>query len=61
MLKYLKAHASQSAYRIAYRTLSDSRHKSSVIQADTYLLTCQRYIDLNPVRAAIVEEPAHYR
>ena len=34
-------------------TLWDSRYKSSVIQADTYLLTCQRYIELNPVRAAM--------
>ncbi len=41
--------------------LWDSRFKSSVIQADTYLLTCQRYIELNPVRAAMVSDPAHYR
>lgn len=42
-------------------TLWDSRYKSSLVQADTYLLTCQRYIELNPVRAAMVEDPAHYR
>jgi putative transposase len=42
-------------------TLWDSRYKSSVVQADNYLLTCQRYIELNPVRAAMVEDPAHYR
>lgn len=42
-------------------TLWDSRYKSSVVQADTYLLTCMRYIELNPVRAAMVEDPAHYR
>ena len=42
-------------------TLWDSRYKSSLIQSDLYLLTCQRYIELNPVRAAIVEDPAHYR
>jgi putative transposase len=42
-------------------TLWDSRYKSSLIQADTYLLTCQRYIELNPVRAAMVDDPAHYR
>ena len=42
-------------------TLWDSRYKSSVIQADTYLLCCQRYIELNPVRAAMVDDPAHYR
>ena len=31
------------------------------MQAETYLLACQRYIELNPVRAAMVEDPAHYR
>ena len=42
-------------------TLWESRYKSSLIHADTYLFTCMRYIELNPVRAAIVENPAHYR
>ena len=42
-------------------TLWDSRYKSSLIQAETYLLTCQRYIEINPVRAAMVDDPAHYR
>jgi putative transposase len=42
-------------------TLWDSRYKSSLIQAETYLLSCQRYIELNPVRAAMVEDPAHHR
>ena len=42
-------------------TLWDSRYKSSLVQAETYLLVCQRYIELNPVRAAMVEDPAHYR
>jgi putative transposase len=42
-------------------TLWDSRYKSSAIQAETYLLACQRYIELNPVRAAMVDDPAHYR
>jgi putative transposase len=42
-------------------TLWDSRYKSSVVQAESYLLACQRYIELNPVRAAMVEDPAHYR
>jgi putative transposase len=42
-------------------TLWDSRYKSSFVQAESYLLACQRYIELNPVRAAMVEDPAHYR
>lgn len=42
-------------------TLWDSRYKSSLVQAETHLLVCQRYIELNPVRAAMVDDPAHYR
>src|SRR5882672_6917401 len=42
-------------------TLWDSRYKSSSVQAEPYLLLCQRYIELNPVRAAMVADPAHYR
>lgn len=41
--------------------LWDSRYKSSLVQADDHLLLCQRYIELNPVRAAMVTDPAHYR
>ncbi|OIR01047.1 transposase IS200 like protein [mine drainage metagenome] len=49
---------------VSYRrtgTLWDSRYKSSLIQAETYLLACQRYIELNPVRADMVDDPANYR
>jgi putative transposase len=42
-------------------TLWDSRYKSSLVQAETYLLACQRYIEFNPVRAAMVNDPPHYR
>ena len=42
-------------------TLWDSRYKSSLVQEETYLLVCQRYIELNPVRAAMVDDPANYR
>jgi putative transposase len=42
-------------------TLWDGRYKSSLVQAETYLLLCQRYIELNPVRAAMVADPADYR
>lgn len=41
-------------------TLWDSRYKSSLVQAETYLLACQRYIELNPVRALMVDDPGHY-
>ncbi len=42
-------------------TLWDSRYKSSLVQVEDYFLRCQRYIELNPVRAAMVDDPAHYR
>ena len=31
------------------------------MQAEVYLLQCQRYIEFNPVRAAMVDDPTHYR
>jgi len=31
-------------------SLWESRYKSSVVQTETYLLACMRYIELNPVR-----------
>jgi putative transposase len=42
-------------------TLWDSRYKSSPVQAETHFLLCQRYIELNPVRAALVDDPAQNR
>lgn len=42
-------------------TLWEGRFKSCVIHAEDYLLTCQRYIELNPVRANMAEKPDAYR
>ncbi|MDD3449064.1 MAG: transposase [Gammaproteobacteria bacterium] len=42
-------------------TLWEGRHKSSLVQAESYLMACQRYIELNPVRAGMVEHPGDYR
>ena len=41
-------------------TLWEGRYKSSLIETDRYLLTCYRYIEMNPVRAAMVTRPEHY-
>ncbi|MSU94653.1 transposase [Pseudomonas mandelii] len=41
-------------------TLWESRYKSSVVQTDTYLLACSRYIELNPVRAQMVQRAQDY-
>jgi putative transposase len=42
-------------------TLWEGRFKSCVIDTDNYLLVCQQYIELNPVRANMVDGPAEYR
>lgn len=42
-------------------TLWEGRYKACLVQADRYLLACQRYIELNPVRAGIVVAPEHYK
>lgn len=42
-------------------TLWEGRYKSTLIQTERYLLTCMAYLDLNPVRAGMVSEPAAYR
>ena len=41
-------------------TLWEGRYKSTLIQAERYLLACMVYIDLNPVRAGLVSDPAQY-
>jgi putative transposase len=50
-------------FNCSYRrsgTLWEGRFKSCVVAAEDYLLTCQRYIELNPVRAGMVDGPADY-
>ena len=42
-------------------TVWEGRHKSSLVQSERYLLTCMRYIELNPVVASMVEKPEQYR
>jgi putative transposase len=41
-------------------TLWEGRFRSSLVDNEHYLLICQRYIELNPVRAGIVEAPERY-
>ena len=41
-------------------TLWQGRYKASLVQDDRYLLTCYRYIELNPVRAGMVSAPGDY-
>jgi putative transposase len=41
-------------------TLWEGRFKSSLVDSERYLLTCHRYIELNPVRAGLVTGPSAY-
>jgi putative transposase len=42
-------------------TLWEGRYRACVIDTERYLLTCMRYIELNPVRAGLVKEPQAFR
>ena len=53
-----------SAYLYTYGTsgsIWEGRYKASLIHDEQYLLTCMRYIELNPVRANMVNNPSQYR
>ena len=41
-------------------TLWEGRYKSSIVDSENYLLTLYRYIELNPVRANMVEHASEY-
>jgi putative transposase len=41
--------------------LWEGRYRATLIDSDRYLLTCYRYIEMNPVRAGLVEHPGRYR
>ncbi|MES9900806.1 MAG: transposase [Sedimenticola sp.] len=41
-------------------SLWEGRYKASPIQRDSYLLCCHRYVELNPVRAGMVEMAEEY-
>lgn len=41
-------------------TLWEGRFRSCLVQSEQYLMVCQRYIELNPVRAQMVNDPSSY-
>jgi putative transposase len=41
-------------------TLWEGRFRSSPVESDEYFLACQRYIELNPVRAGICKRPGDF-
>lgn len=51
-------------FNYAYRrtgTLWEGRYRATVVESERYMLTCMRYIELNPVRAGMVRRPTDYR
>jgi len=52
-----------SQFNIRHRrtgTLWEGRHKSCLVDSESYALHCQRYIELNPVRARMIDDPAKF-
>jgi putative transposase len=56
------------SFRFYYKSRHDytgylyqGRYKSKIIEKDSYLLECARYIERNPLRAGMVKDLAHYK
>lgn len=62
LMKHLGQLHSQYVNRTYERTgsLWEGRFRSCLVQSEEYLLACHRYIELNPVRAGMVEHPRQY-
>ena len=63
VMKFVGQHYVQYFNRIHERTgsLWEGRFRSCLVGRESYLLTCHRYIEMNPVRAGMVRHPADYR
>ncbi len=62
MMKRLAARQTRLVNRMEGRTgsLWDGRYHISAVDSKNYMLSCMRYIELNPVKACMVTDPAHY-
>ena len=58
-MKFLGQRYVQYVNRTYRRTglLWEERFRSSLVQGERYVLACYRYIEMNPVRAVMVEGP----
>lgn len=63
LMKHLaQRHAKRiNAKRGRTGTLWEGRPHSGIVASDEYAVACYRYIELNPVRAAMVSHPSEYR
>ena len=41
-------------------TIWEGRYRATIVDSKSYLLTCSRYIELNPVRAGLAKTPKDY-
>ena len=62
LMKRVSGHQTRYVNKLEKRTgsLWEGRYKSSPINTNEYLLSCSRYIELNPVRAGMVSDPCKY-
>jgi len=62
MLRVLAGRQTRHVNKLENRTgtLWEGRFKASLVDSEAYLLACYRYIDLNPVRAALTATPDDY-
>lgn len=63
LMKHLSQRYTQYINRKYNRsgTLWEGRYKSCLVWEVNYLLACYRYIEMNPVRAGMVDHPAEHR
>ena len=63
LMKHVGQRYAQRFNRVYGRTgtLFEGRFKSCLVHDASYLFTCQRYVELNPVRARMVENPWDYQ
>jgi len=62
LMKHVGQRYAQHVNRNYGRTgsLWEGRFRSSLVDSDTYLMRCYRYIESNPVRAGMVTHPGQY-
>jgi putative transposase len=62
LMKRLAGRQTRYVNHLEKRTgsLWEGRYKSSPIETETYLLACNRYVELNPVRAGMVDRVEDY-
>ena len=42
-------------------TLFEGRYRSCLVQDTQYLMTCMQYIEMNPIRTGLVNDPGDYK